>query len=296
MSVLYVTGWCRSGTTLLGNLLNELPGVVHVGELHYLWRNGVLETGTNTDCGCGQPVAECPLWDKVLSAIVAPTSSRSAEARAAIADQHALLRTRHTRARLREPGPGRAAVDRIVRQYRAIAEATDARIVVDSSKYPAEAAALCRRDDVDVRVLHLVRDPRATAHSWRRAKAYIPAMSVARSSAYWTGFNAASDAVGRAFPDRYLRLRYEDFVSSPAAALRDVLDLCGLADPPPVDAQGSATLGTNHTVTGNPDRMVRGPVVVRPDDRWRQQAGRRDRFAATVLALPLLRRYAYGLT
>ena len=38
---------------------------------------------------------------------------------------------------------------------------------VHSSKFPAEAAALCRVPGLDVRVLHLVRDPRATARSWR---------------------------------------------------------------------------------------------------------------------------------
>ena len=33
LTVLYITGWCRSGSTVLGNVLAEVPGVVHVGEL-----------------------------------------------------------------------------------------------------------------------------------------------------------------------------------------------------------------------------------------------------------------------
>jgi hypothetical protein len=40
VAVLYVTGWCRSGNTVLGNVLAEMPGVFHVGELRFLWRNG----------------------------------------------------------------------------------------------------------------------------------------------------------------------------------------------------------------------------------------------------------------
>jgi hypothetical protein len=288
VKILYVTGWCRSGSTLLGNLLNEVPGVVHVGEVHYLWQNGVLGAGTNTACGCGEPLAGCPLWSSV------PTG----DARAAIAGQQRYLRTRHTHRRLAEArgarpvDPGaRAAVERMLSLYRAVTEATGARLVVDSSKFPAEAAALSGRPDV--RVLHLVRDPRATARSWRRAKAYIPAMSTPRSGAYWTGFNAASDAIGRAFPDRYLRLRYEDFAGDPATALRRTLDLAGLDDAAPIDGSGTAELGVNHTVTGNPDRLTRGTVRVTPDDAWRDDLPRLDRATAMLLAAPLLRRYGY---
>jgi hypothetical protein len=298
--VLYLTGWCRSGSTLLGNLLNELPGVVHVGELHYLWRNGVLRTGTNSVCGCGVEVLECPLWTKVLGAVGADGPGAVALARAALRDQEEHLRARYTGRRLAEATGRRAAapgavgaVDRIVALYQAVADATGAHLVVDSSKYPAEAAALCGRNDVDARVLHLVRDPRATAYSWLRPKGYIPAMGVLRGGLYWTGFNAASDRIGAAFPERYLRLRYEDFARDPVRALCHTLELAGVAAPVPVDADGQAALDVNHTVTGNPDRLARGTVRVRPDDAWRSGLSRRHRVAATVLAAPLLRRYGY---
>lgn len=45
-TVLYISGWCRNGSTLIGNLLNEIEGYFHTGELHYLWRNA-LGAGTN---------------------------------------------------------------------------------------------------------------------------------------------------------------------------------------------------------------------------------------------------------
>ncbi|BCJ68774.1 sulfotransferase [Polymorphospora rubra] len=301
--VLYVTGWCRSGSTVLGNLLGELAGVVHVGELHYLWRNGVLRQGTNTSCGCGEQVADCPLWSKVLAAVAAPDPGRVA--RRMLHVQRGYLRTRHTGARLRESAAHRtapadgapavtAALDRMVGCYRAITAQTGARLVVDGSKFPAEAAALLRRDDVDLRILHLVRDPRASAHSWRRRKAYIPAMGVTRSTCYWTAANVASDRIGRAAPDRYLRLRYEDFTRDPRTALARVLELAGLPDPPPVTADGEAVLGVNHTVTGNPDRLTHGPVRIRPDDGWKTRLPAGAGLLATLIASPVLGRYGYS--
>src|SRR5215469_4434902 len=68
VAVLYVTGWCRSGSTVLGNVLAEVPGIFHAGELRFLWQNGVLGTGSNRRCGCGAELLDCPLWSRVLEA------------------------------------------------------------------------------------------------------------------------------------------------------------------------------------------------------------------------------------
>ncbi|MFB4307750.1 sulfotransferase [Actinomadura sp. GTD37] len=294
--VLYVTGWCRSGTTLLGNLLGEVPGAVHVGELRYLWTNGVLGEGTNTLCGCGQDIPSCPLWKAVVGRLAGDDPAWHAER--AVRRQRAALRTRHTGRRLAEARRLRAphpAVRDLAALYAAIADETGAGLIVDTGKFPAEAAALCGAPGVDARVLHVVRDPRATAESWRRAKEYIPAMGPARSTAYWTGFNAASERVARAFPGRCLRLRYEDFAARPRAELARVMRHAGLAGDPPVDAAGTARLGVNHTVTGNPDRLRRGPVRIRDDDAWVRAQPASARAVATVLAAPLLARYGYPL-
>ncbi|WP_232668460.1 sulfotransferase [Pseudonocardia sp. TRM90224] len=297
--VLYITGWLRSGSTLLGNVLNELPGVLHVGELHYLWRNGVLKQGTNSSCGCGADLTECSVWS---SALRADDTAEPAAAARMVARQQRYLRTRHTRARLADwqggAIPSQPILETTARTaaiYRRLAEHGAERLVVDSSKYPAEAAALLGRRDVDVRILHMVRDPRPTAFSYRQAKAYIDPIGPARSSAYWTAFNAASELLGRAAPDRYLRLRHEDMCADPRAALTAVMRFAGLDGEPPIDAHGRVTLGENHSVTGNPDRLSRGSRPIKADDRWRKHLGTRAIAAASSTALPLLARYRYPL-
>lgn len=293
--VVYITGWCRSGTTLIGNLLGELDDVVHVGELHYLFTNAVARRGTNSRCGCGADLCACPLWSAVLDRV-------GGDVDALARDQGALLRTRHTRTRLAEatgarPRPPRvtAALARMTGLYAAIAEAGGNRTIVDSGKFPAEAAVLCGPGGPDVRVLHVVRDPRATAESWRRAKSYIPAMRPARSTAYWVGFNLASEAIGRARPCAYLRVRYEDFAARPYATLAAIMRFLGIDAEPPVTPDGAATLGVNHTVTGNPDRLRRGPVRVAVDDAWLRTQPRGHRLISTAVAAPLLAHYGYPL-
>lgn len=297
--ILYLTGWLRSGSTLLGNVLGELPGVLHVGELHYVWHNGVLAEGTNSLCGCGRNLLDCDLWSTIVG--TARDTKVAVGAARAVALQRTLLRTRHTRARLAEVrNPARApGVDEVVGQtvdlYRLLAEHGGDRLIIDGSKYPAEAATLLGRSDLEVRVLHIVRDPRATAFSYRRAKDYIDPMSPSRSSAFWTAFNLASEAVGGAAGTRYLRVRHEDLCAQPREVVGEVMRFAGLTGEPPVDQAGRVRLGPNHTVTGNPDRLSGGEAVIRADERWRTGLSRRETVAATLPALPLLARYGYPL-
>lgn len=298
--VLYITGWRRSGSTLVGQLLNEVPGVVHVGELHYIWQQGLQSTRLAGACGCGRSIPECPLWHSAMAMAMSAPSVRAERGRLAAHGQLRDLRTRHVRRRLAEatgrrkvPSAVDAALERTTMIYRAVAEVSRSSLVVDSSTHPAEAAALCGRTDVDMRVLHLVRDPRASAHSSRYGEAGLPAMGASRSGMHWAAFNAASDRIGRAFPERYLRIRYEDFARDPATALSHVLHLVGLSARLPIDRTGIADLGVNHTVGGRGVPPMQGPVHVHPDDGWRTELPRLHKRLAALLAGPLMRRYGY---
>ena len=295
--VLYITGMTRCGSTMLGNTLNEIPGVLHVGELHYMWRNGILGAGTNSSCGCGAGLTDCPLWSSVLASPAVPASHGDARRMLAVQDRH--LRTRHTPARLAEARGSRAAPPAVVELteavaalYRELTAQLGVRLIVDSSKYPAEAAALLGRDDLDVRVLHMVRDPRATAFSYQSGKSYVARMTPLRSTAYWSGINAASDLVGVGAKDRYKRIRHEDFAREPRRVLDEVMRFAGAPEANPVDDEGRVRLGDNHTVTGNPDRLNRGLVTIRAGDRWRTELAWPPRAVTTAGAG--LQMYHYG--
>lgn len=292
--VLYITGWTRSGSTLLGNVLGELPGVLHVGEMHYLWKNGILGMGTNSTCGCGDHLRDCSMW----SAILTDSAVIGGDPHSVLALQSKTVRTRHTVRRLLEARTGsvRAAKllgDRIAGIYRHLSRMEGQRLIVDSSKFPAEAALLLGRSDIEVKVIHIVRDPRATAFSYGKSKSYIESMSPAICSGYWTAFNLASEAVGYCYPDRYLRVRYEDICADPPNELTRLLRFAGLPDSVPLIEGRHVDLGVNHTVTGNPDRFSVGRVGIRSDRQWINELHSGAKAAATAPALPLLHRYGY---
>jgi hypothetical protein len=91
------------------------------------------------------------------------------------------------------------------------------------------------------------------------------------------------------------RIRHEDLTRRPREVLAGVLRFAGLDDEPPVTEEGKVTLGVNHTVTGNPDRLGQGTVLIRPDERWRTELSPLPSAITTGLALPLLRRYGYPI-
>ena len=295
--VLCITGWCRNGSTIIGNILNEIPGVLHVGELHFLWKNAARR-GANSKCGCGAVLTECPFWSARIAELMGE-GGRTLEVFAAevVRRQRACVRTRHTWRVLRRGAGEReisAHADLMSRTYRAIAAASGARVIVDTTKIPGEAALLPDLEGVTPYFVHLVRDPRAVAESWREPKQYVYAMSAAKSTAYWRGFNLASEAITKRYPQRSLTLRYEDFLADPRETIGRLLTLCG--EPEEANpVQGRVIdLGVNHTVTGNPDRFNSGTTVLRDSDsRWVAGLPRRARLAVALLSWPMFRRYGY---
>jgi len=64
IKVLYITAHYRSGSTILNQVLGEVPGVMAVGELvASVWTYGFAQ---NLSCGCGRPFRECPFWSGVV--------------------------------------------------------------------------------------------------------------------------------------------------------------------------------------------------------------------------------------
>jgi hypothetical protein len=188
------------------------------------------------------------------------------------------------------------------RLYRAIAEVTVATLIVDSSKVPAGAALLTRMPDVRPYLLHMVRDPRAVTHSWTRAapppekrrNAAPIYQRPASSTVHWVIRNALTERLAGSFPNRHVRLRYEDFAENPREVIERVLSLTGTpaSDGPFLDDH-TVELDPNHTIAGNPSRFRSGKISLRNDDRWRSEQPRGPRLTATALALPLLHHYGY---
>lgn len=301
--VLLVAGSGRSGSTLLSRILAAVGGAFFGGEIRYVFQRGLLD---NRLCGCHQSFLDCPLWAGILDHAFGGRDQ--VDSRAVIEAGKPVLRARHIhrnlvfRRDLRRQGAG-LYVDVLERLYPAIQRFTEARFLVDSSKLPAYGNVLAQLDSVDLYVVHLVRDPRAAAWSWQRAKAapdkeggLMEQRSALKSALLWDVWNWSAGRLGHRASGRYLRLRYEDFLANPRGSVETILAMMGIDDAalPFIDDR-TVLLGADHSVAGNPDRLTSGPVSLRAGGDWLAKLPTSDRLLTTALTAPLLARYGYPL-
>ena len=139
--LLFVAGAGRSGTTILNTILGQVPGMVAVGEVRYIWERAF---GENHRCGCGEPFARCPFWSDVIDRAFGPAGPPAPGP--VSADLLARLRILRVPAMLARSAVGRSAVPEhphdaaIAAIYQALADTPGVEVIVDSSKLPPYAS------------------------------------------------------------------------------------------------------------------------------------------------------------
>jgi hypothetical protein len=316
--VLFVGGLGRSGSTVLELILAQSPDVCAVGEVVHLWERALRG---DERCGCGERFSACDFWRRVGEHAFGGWSTVDVEDVRALKARVDRTRYIPRLARGRLPAAELAEVrryaDLYTRIYRAAAAITGARVVVDSSKHASLAFALRWAEDLDLRVLHMVRDSRAVAYSWAKQvrrpevvdeEAYMPTFSPMTVSALWTAQNIAFHLLAAKAP--VIRLRYEDFTTDPRGTVRWVRRFAGLTDTdealrvlddpsatplPDGPSPDGATPARRsaHSIAGNPLRFSDGPIRVRRDEAWRAALPRSSRAVVSAATLPLRLRYGY---
>ncbi len=306
VKLLYIGGYGRSGSTLLERILGQVPGIVAVGEMRHIWNRSFRD---NQLCSCGTPFDECNFWSEVV---------RDAFGSRQAIDADEIIRLKRSVDRI-------AHIPRIVKSwrgttgnfdvrlrryasllgtlYRSIQKVSGAEVIVDSSKDPSFAFVLASAPDLQMTVVHLVRDSRAVAYSWMRKKqrlasagqpTYMPIAGPVKSAFRWNAYNYPFHLLRRFV--RYKRLRYEELLRCPRESVQEVLDLVGACQ----DRQAmsflsndTVQLATNHTVSGNPLRFHEGTLKLEQDDQWVSDMPRMKRWLVGTLTMHLMWRYGY---
>jgi hypothetical protein len=314
VSVVFVGGEGRSGSTVLASALARRHGLVAVGELHGVWQ----AIKTNELCSCGLAFHECEFWQAVGR--VAYGGWDQIDLPSVLAWNDALTRHRYFYRVVSPWGSARsrAQIERYSRVlrilYDAIAEVAGCRVILDSSKDPPYAFLLREIDSIDLSVLHLVRDSRGVAYSWGKTTVERPeyrdhptlsgtfmnTRGPARAAVEWCVKNGLFDVLKHLGISRTL-VRYEVLASEPAATLDEIVRRLPviLEDREPYSAVQRSEAKREHSDTeihmvgGNRVRFSRGIVSIQLDDEWRRRMDRRRRVVVGAISFPFLARYGY---
>jgi hypothetical protein len=303
LRVILIAGCGRSGSTVLDNILGQKQGFFSGGELGNL--SDFVKPAERV-CACGTRFRECEVWQGILRRLFGEVPNQGAF----ISDTRDPYRWMRLKDLWRlTTANGRKRFLRFASEhaqgalqvYREISAETGAHTIVDSTKNPARTYLITQIPELDTYVIHLVRDARAVAFSWRRKKpdpslpnTYMDTYSPANTALRWI----LSQQVERLcnVPGHYLMLRYEDFVAAPDRAMEFIFTLIGESvERRPRIVNHTVCLDRVHSINGNPSRFSQQTVILKPDEEWRSKMNGFDRAVVSALAWPLLRQYGYEL-
>lgn len=315
IQLVYIASIGRSGSTLLESMLGAHSQLATMGEVH-VWPHELRQGGVRP-CGCGDDVPACSFWTAV---------KREVDPLAQIGPGLGFFREAHNHGhtlRLKRlpalgPAPTSSLRDRTqIRTYgennAAIVEAfikvTEAATgdrpswIVDASKDPYRLAWLVRSGLFRIKVIHLVKDPRAFIYSVTkshirgenrrsRSSAYVRLFDTARQGLAWTVQNALFARIGRHVcpAEDYLLIQYERLASDPYSTFELVCSHIGI--PYEADAVNFFRAGSVHTIAGNPMRYERRGIEL--DQEWKTNLPESSRRVAAAMTRWTEKRYGYG--
>ncbi len=271
--VVYISGYGRSGSTVLDLLLGNHPNILSLGEVGNIFDYYLSPTEA---CSCGAAFNRCEFWSRVMNRAFPKKDSKSLAGCRRL--QLRVERWMSLPWLLMKKGrsePKQQYRELNTRFFESIYQVSEKSIIVDSSKssYPfaCRALALRRLCGLEVKVIHLVRDGRGVIHSKLQGdnrKMRIGVYEKEISGPYrgligWNLVNCFS-VLSRLFLPKgnYILIRYEDLMSRPEKVLKRLGRFIGVELTQSIEAvKESIPLTVGHLVGGN--RIVdSGSIVV----------------------------------
>ena len=303
LKIIYIASSGRSGSTILDLLLGAHPSCWTLGEFHILpWE---LRTHVKP-CGCGDSVENCPFWGSIVGelqdVLLHGSISRFRDSywgsRPLLFGEIPFLASQspwHRQKRKEQLHKYGCDNERVLTKVLDRAKALKGDQVtwlVDASKSVYRLLWLKEAGQFDVRVIHLVKDPRAFVYSMCKNR---PGLSrpwwLWKAALRWNVENRLFDRLFQKHftANEVLRMRYDDLASDPQSCLGRIskwLDVS--AD----DRLPDKFRIENHGIAGNPSRFETGGI--RLDEKWRVELRRGSQLLVRAATSGPARRYGFS--
>jgi len=302
MKVIYIMGAGHIGSTILDIVLASHPSMESAGEISKFVR-ALCTPNDKRKCACGAGLHECPFWLDVQRIWVDTIGTDDPTRMMYLQGRYETSYSGWTRLLWNSCKPSSEFTEYLCKTaalYNAVGQVSGRRFVVDSSLTPRRAYALAMNPDIDLYLIHLVRDGRGVIWSLKKpnkrtlTKVYVPAPA-SRTTRYWISANLQSLWVfSNVSAEKRQMIRYEDFVTDPPMTLTKIgtlvkEDLSELIS----DMSLTNPRQARHTMGGNRVRMQKD-IRISPDFSWLDQLPQKDRRIFWRWAGWLARRFGYS--
>lgn len=281
ISLVYLLGAGRSGTTLLATVMNRFPEVQTLGEMHQFLEHIKF----NKPCSCGAALEDCSFWSPIL---------RKLDVDEKYIDQALLISGRYE---AHGQLPKLVVLKDIRSEYNAVQELIFGAIrtqvakeyLLDSSKYIARYLRFRRNNRFKVKGIYMVRDVRGVIHSFSK-QVQTPKGPLA-TILYYSIINFFGQLVCWTDPC-ILKLRYEDLVEDTAGSLRRIATHLSGEETGEITDAGYYDIP--HIIGGN--RLKANKTLeIKKDDAWKRNMPRGRQMIYYLLAAPfmLVNRYRF---
>jgi len=301
----------RSGTTLFESMLGAHSDIATSGEVQ-LWPHEIMEGGV-LPTGSGEYVQNCPFW-KEMRQRIDPLQQMAPQIHHFRETHNAGRTLRLSRLKDFRPGPLSERVENQIQQYGEnnyrlfdtfldlVEERTGRRPtwVVDASKDPYRLLWLARSGLFNVKVFHMVKDPRGFIFSVTKQwlDGDIPFRNIrrlyytSRQSLAWVIRNHLYKRIARHHiaDDDYMLVQYEQLATDPYDVFEQACDLIGCAYEP--EAVDNFRDGSPFAMAGNPMRHDDRPIQL--DERWKRQLPYSSRLLAQTITA--VNKHQFGYT
>lgn len=287
--LIYIMGDGRSGSTVLATLLGNHPDITSVGEIcKWPGFEGRPKRGDEKE-GLDE------FWSDVLAAYRSQHTDTTFAQLAEIQERFEDYGNLPALLLGRTPRWAREMYhNHSIKLIRAISRVTGNNIMVDSSKRMGRAYMLMRNPYIDVKVIHIVRDPRGAL--WSQMKRDVEQKHKKPLAAllhYWVkNFNChlvswfTRDA-------RVMRVRYEDLTVPGSWGVEQLEKFVGVSlEPLREMLVAGRPLAVEYLLDGNRLRR-RQELHLRIDDAWRSGLPAFWKVASLALTLPFSALYGY---
>lgn len=218
---MYIVGAQNSGSTMLDALFGGAESVHGLGEV-----GRIFQYTENTSCSCGRPAMSCnPCSSLKIDISKAGVESDLIEHFPQALGEKKLYKFLW----LPKFGKKYAAVSDMIYESVFNSAAKEPIVLIDSSKNVSRAIALAKYSRYEIVFLHLVRDGRGYLKS-RNSQARLERNNAKkmyfRNILKWVIKNLIVTAFLRPKADKYLKIRYEDFILDPDGVLDQISTFC----------------------------------------------------------------------